>query len=93
MQLLGEPLATDIKTRPAKARKIDFNNSTTKAYRAKRSALRNDYKAWLRVNAPQARVSGEFDLSLNAVAARLDGATLVQVAAAPMGRNAQLHHG
>ena len=90
VQLFGEPLATDAKTRPAKGRKIDFNNSTTKAYRAKLSALRNDYKAWLRVNVPQARVSGEFDISLNAVAVRLDGATLAQVAAAPMVRNAQL---
>lgn len=90
VQLLGEPLATDAKTRPAKGRKIDFNNSATKAYRAKLSALRNDYKAWLRVNVPQARVSGEFDISLNAVAVRLDSATLAQVAAAPMVRSAQL---
>ena len=93
VQLLGEPLATEAQTRPAKGRRIDFNNSATKAYRAKLSALRNDYKAWLRVNVPQARVSGEFDISLNAVSVRLDGATLAQVAAAPMGRNAQLHHG
>ena len=90
VQLLGEPLATDAKTRPTKGRKIDFNNSATKAYRAKLSALRNDYKAWLRVNVPQARVSGEFDISLNAVAVRLDSATLAQVAAAPMVRSAQL---
>ena len=93
VQLLGDPLATDAKTRPAKGRKIDFNNSTNTAYRAKLSALRNDYNAWLHVNVPQARVSGEFDISLNAVAVRLDGATLAQVAAATMVRNAQLHHG
>ena len=90
VQLLGEPLATEAKTRPAKGRKIDFNNSATKAYRAKLSALRNDYKAWLRVNVPQARISGEFDISLNAVAVKLEGATLAQVAAAPMVRTAQL---
>jgi subtilisin family serine protease len=90
VQLLGEPLATEAKTRPAKGKKIDFNNSATKSYRAKLSALRNDYKAWLRANVPQARISGEFDVSLNAVAVRLEGATLAQVAAAPMVRTAQL---
>ena len=90
VQLRGEPLATDAHTRPARGKKIDFNNSDTKAYRATLSALRNDYKAWLRANVPQARVSGEFDIALNAVAVKLDGATLGQVAAAPMVRAAQL---
>ena len=35
--------------------------------------MRNDYKAWLRANAPQAKVTGEFDISLNAVAVQLSG--------------------
>lgn len=90
VQLSGEPLATATATRPAKGKKIDFNNSGVKAYRAQLSALRNAYKAWLRTNVPQASITGEFDVSLNAVAVKLGGATLAQVAAAPNVKSAQL---
>lgn len=89
VQLKGDPLATSPRTRPAPGRKIDFNNSAVRAYRAQLSALRNDYKSWLRANVPQARVTGEFDISLNAVAVQLNGATLAQVAAGPQVRTAQ----
>jgi minor extracellular serine protease Vpr len=65
--LNGAPLATYEKTRPAKGKKIDFSSSTVKSYRAQLSALRNDFKRWLRANAPGARVNGEFDLALNGV--------------------------
>ena len=89
VQLNGDPLATYVKTKPAKGKKIEFSNYTVKAYRAQLSALRNDYKAWLRANVPGAKVTGEFDISLNAVAVQLNGATLAQVSAAPMVKNAQ----
>src|SRR5688572_9054595 len=89
VQLNGEPLATYVKTRPAPGKKIDFNSNTVKAYRAQLSALRNDYKAWLRANVPQAKVTKEFDISLNAVSVELNGATLEQVAAAPQVRHAE----
>ena len=55
VQLNGDPLATYVKTKPAKGKKIDFGNTDTKAYRAQLSALRNDYKAWLRANVPGPR--------------------------------------
>jgi len=89
VQLNGDPLATYARTKPQPGKKIDFNGSTVKAYRAQLAALRNSYKAWLRTNAPQASVTGEFDLSLNAVSVKLNGASLAQVAAAPMVRTAQ----
>ncbi len=89
VQLNGEPLATYVKTKPPAGKKIDFDKSSTKAYRAQLSALRNDYKAWLRANVPQASVSGEFDIALNAVSVKLGGATLAQVAASPMVNTAQ----
>jgi minor extracellular serine protease Vpr len=89
VQLAADPLATSAKTKPAKGKKIDFNNGGVKSYRAFLSAQRNDFKAWLRANVPGARVSGEFDLALNAVAVKLNGATLAQLAAAPMVRSAQ----
>jgi subtilisin family serine protease len=89
VQLNGEPLATYVKTKPPAGKKLDFDQSTTKAHRAHLSALRNEYKAWLRDNVPQASVSGEFDISLNAVSVKLGGATLAQVAASPLVKTAQ----
>jgi subtilisin family serine protease len=89
VQLAGDSLATSVKTRPAKGKKIDFNNSAVKSYRAQLSALRNDYKAWLRSNVPGAQVTGEFDISLNAVAVKLNGATLAQVSNTSMVKLAQ----
>ena len=89
VQLNGEPLATYAKTHPAQGKKIDFNSNTVKSYRAQLSALRNDYKAWLRANVPGAKVTGEFDISLNAVAVQLNGASLTQVSATSMVKTAQ----
>ena len=59
VQLNGDPLSTYAKTKPAQGKKVDFNSNTVKSYRAQLSALRNDYKAWLRANVPQAKVTGE----------------------------------
>jgi minor extracellular serine protease Vpr len=89
VQLNGDSLATYVKTKPAHGKKIDFNSNTVKSYRAQLSALRNDYKAWLRANVPGAKVTGEFDIALNAVAVQLNGATLGQVSATSMVKTAQ----
>lgn len=83
VQLKGEPLSTYVKTKPAQGKKIDLNGSTTKSYRAQLSALRNDLKQWLQANAPKAKVTGEFDISLNAVAVQLNGESKTQVEKAP----------
>jgi subtilisin family serine protease len=84
VQLQGDPLATSARTKPAKGKKIDFNSSTVKSNRARLSALRNDFKAWLRANAPKVTVTGEYDISLNAVAVKLNGTPLNTLRAAPM---------
>ncbi len=89
VQLTGAPLATSEKTKPAPGKKIDFNNSAVKAYRAQLSALRNDFKAWLRANAPKAKVTGEYDISLNAVSVQLNGVALAKVASAPQVQRAE----
>jgi subtilisin family serine protease len=89
VQLTGEPLATYVKTKPPQGKKIEFDSSTVKSYRAQLAALRNDYRAWLKANVPQAQVTGQFDISLNAVAVKLNGATLAQVSATSMVRTAQ----
>lgn len=89
VMLNGEPLSTYVKTRPAPGKKIELDSKTTKAYRAQLSALRNDYKAWLRTHVPAARISGEFDIGLHGVALQLNGATLAQISASPLVKTAQ----
>ena len=89
VQLNADPLATAAVTRPPHGKKIDFNSNAVKSYRAQLSALRNDYKAWLRANVPQAKVTAEFDISLDAVAVQLNGATLPQVSATPLVKRAE----
>jgi subtilisin family serine protease len=89
VQLKGDPLSTYVKTKPAPGKKIDFNNSTSKSYRAQLSALRNDFKSWLRANAPKAKVTGEFDISLNAVGVQLNGTALATLQGAPQVQRAE----
>jgi minor extracellular serine protease Vpr len=83
VQLNGDPLSTYVKTKPAPGKKIDFSSDTVKSYRAQLSALRNDFKQWLKANAPAAKVTGEFDIALNAVAVKLNGTPLGTIASAP----------
>jgi minor extracellular serine protease Vpr len=89
VQLNGDPLSTYVKTKPAPGKKIDFSSNTVKSYRAQLSALRNDFKQWLKANAPDAKVTGEFDISLNAVAVQLNGTSLATIQAAPMVQQVQ----
>lgn len=84
VQLAGEPLATYEKTKPPQGKKVDFDSNSTKSYRAQLAAQRNEFKRWLRQNAPAARVTGEFDLALNAVSVRLNGTPLGTLRTAPM---------
>ena len=89
VQLKGDPLSTSVKTKPAQGKKIDFNSATTKSYRAQLSAVRNSFKSWLRVNAPKAKVTGEFDISLNALSVQLNGTALSTLLTAPQVKTAQ----
>jgi minor extracellular serine protease Vpr len=89
VQLNGEPLSTYVKTKPGPGKKIDFNNTTTKSYRAKLSALRNEFKKWLQVNAPKARITGSWDISLNAVGVKLNGTTLEKLRTSPQVRRVE----
>ena len=90
VQLNGAPLATYEKTKPPKGKKIDFSSNTVKAYRAQLNKLRNDFRQWLRANAPAAKVTGEFDIALNAVAVELNGTSLETLRSAPMVTRAEL---
>jgi minor extracellular serine protease Vpr len=90
VQLRGAPLATFERTKPPKGKKIDFSSQSVRSYRAQLNQLRNDFKRWLRENAPSVRVRGEFDIALNAVSVELNGTPLATITAAPMVQSAQL---
>ena len=83
VRLNGDPLSINIRTKPAPGKKVDYSSETTKSERARLSSLRNDFKAWLRQNAPAAKVTGEFDLAVNAVAVQLNGTSLATLRTAP----------
>jgi subtilisin family serine protease len=89
VQLKSAPLSTYPATKPAAGRKIDFNSQAVRSYRAQLAAGRNDFRRWLRANAPRARITSEYDISLNAVAVQLNGTTLQTIAAAPMVERAE----
>jgi len=88
-QLKGDPISTNPGTKPAHGRKIDFNSNAVRSYRAQLNAGRNQFKRWLRTNAPAARVTSEYDISLNAVSVKLNGTSLATIAAAPMVQSAE----
>src|SRR5213596_3859142 len=89
VQLIGDPISTNPSTKPPHGRKIDFNGQAVRSYRAQLNARRNELKRWLRANAPRAKVTGEYDVSLNAVAVQLNGTPLATIAAAPMVQSAE----
>lgn len=82
-RLALDPLATATRTKPSSGKKIDFSSSSVRSYRAELSAQRNDFRSWLKANAPGARVSGEYDVAVNAVAVRLNGTSLAALRSAP----------
>ena len=89
VQLKGNPISTDPTTKPQHGRKIDFKSRGVRSLRAQLNQKRNEFKQWLRSNAPSARVTGEYDVSLNAVAVQLNGTPLATIAAAPMVQSAE----
>src|SRR5882762_4531154 len=84
VQLKGDPISTNPSTKPPHGRKIDFNGQAVRSYRAQLNQKRKEFKHWLRANAGRARVTSEYDVSLNAVAVQLNGTPLATIAAAPM---------
>ena len=84
VQLKGDPLGAYSPVRPARGKKIDFDSNTVKAYRAQLAAQRNDFKNWLRTFAPKARITSQYDISINGVAVELNGTSLEAIAASPL---------
>lgn len=88
VQLAGDPLSVSPRTHPARGKKVDFSSTSVKSTRAGLSATRNDFRRWLKANAPSARISSEFDLALHAVSVELNGTSLDTLRSAPLVRNA-----
>src|SRR5258705_1939609 len=88
VQLKGDPISTNPSTKPQHGRKIDFKSQGVRSYRAQLNQKRNEFKRWLRANAGRARVTGEYDVSLNAVAVQLNRTPPAGIAGAPMVQNA-----
>jgi minor extracellular serine protease Vpr len=84
VQLKGDPISTNPATKPRRGAKIDFNSAAVRSYRAQLSAKRNEFKSWLRANAPRATVTDEYDIAVHGVAVELNGTPLATIAAAPM---------
>ncbi len=89
VQLEGDPLATAARTKPVRGEAIDFTSRTVQAYRAELAARREDFKRWLRDNAPKVEVVAEYDVVLNGVALRINGEGLETIRSAPMVKAAQ----
>lgn len=88
VQLRGAPISTNPSTKPPHGKKIDFNSNAVRSYRAQLNNLRNQFRQWLRANAPRAKITSEYDISLNAVAVQLNGTPLATIKAAPMVQSA-----
>ncbi|HEU5313755.1 MAG TPA: hypothetical protein VFU08_08015, partial [Candidatus Udaeobacter sp.] len=89
VQLKGDPVSTYSGRTPAPDKKINFNSNTVKSYRAQLATLRNNFRQWLQANAPKAVITSQYDISLNAVAVKLNGTSLDTIAAAPMVQSAE----
>jgi len=84
VQLVGDPLSISPKTKPPQGKKIDFDSAATKSERARMRAIRQDFKDWLRTNAPSVRINNEYDVAIHAMAVSLNGASLDTLRKAPM---------
>lgn len=83
VRLSAEPLATSPRTKPGNGQQLDLNSKAAKSERAELAAQRNAFRSWLRTNAPKAKITGEYDIAVNAVAVRLNGTALETLRSAP----------
>jgi len=83
VRLSNEPLTTSTAVNRSSNGQVKLTGSTTKNTRATLAAERNAFKSWLKTYAPKAKVTGEYDITLNAVAVRLNGSSVDALRAAP----------
>jgi minor extracellular serine protease Vpr len=90
VQLTGAPLSVSPSTKPARGAHINFASTAVKNQRAQLAKIRADFRAWLRVHAPSAKVTNETDIALQSVSVELNGTSLATLRTAPMVRRAAL---
>lgn len=61
-----------------------------KSERALLAASRNEFRRWLKSNAPRAQITSELDVAVHAVGVKLNGTSLETIRQAPMVRHAEL---
>ncbi|MFZ1410003.1 MAG: S8 family serine peptidase [Micropruina sp.] len=83
VKLSGAPLATSTKVDRSATKAVKLTGTNTKNYRATLAKQRSTLRAWLKSNAPKAKITGEYDFALNAVAVRLNGTSLATLRNAP----------
>lgn len=87
--LTGEPVTTAQNVNRGNGSRVNLNGSATKSYRASLSAQRNSFRRWLKANAPNAQITGSFDIALNAVVVKLNGTSLDVIKRSTLVRTAQ----
>ncbi len=90
VELTGRPLAVSPHTAPVRGAKINLRGAAARSQRAALATVRNDFRRWLRTNAPAARITSEHDIAVHAVGVQLNGTPLARIAAAPMVTHAEL---
>ncbi len=90
VQLAGQPLSVAPSTKPARGARINFASTAVKNQRAQLATIRADFRAWLRVHAPNAKITDATDIALHSVSVELNGTSLATLRSAPMVRNAAL---
>lgn len=83
VRLSQDPLSASPGVARGREGRVDLGATATKNVRAQLNKQRNALKQWLRANAPAATVTGEFDISMNAVAVQLNGTSLDLLRSAP----------
>ena len=61
-----------------------------KAERAALKAMRDEFRRWLKANAPKAQITSEMDIGVHAVGVKLNGTSLAKIRTAPMVRYVEL---
>lgn len=90
VELLGTPIAANTELNRGQTKRVDLGSANTRAARAVLASIRNDFKQWLKKNAPEAKVTSEFDIALNAVGVALNGVNADVLRAAPGVRSVEM---
>lgn len=89
VQLSGEPLATSRAVARGRDGRVDLGDQRTRTARASLVRQRDELRAWLRDQVPEAEITGVYDYALNAVAIELNGVGIQTLRAAPGVRQVQ----